>query len=92
MRTQKSVLSQITKAYNWTVGGLYNCVQDRCYEELKGITKEDIKFNVYEELSSNYPKDLRFYGKEATLNLIENLMKDDSDVIEIIEAGKVIAE
>lgn len=85
----------IVGAFNWIVGGYYNCIQDG-YEEDLPETREDLINEVYESAMENAygpgymgcgkaPKEMRFAGKEFCMGVINHLMESDGDAKEIAE-------
>lgn len=85
----------IINAFNYIVGGYYNCILDG-YEEDLPETREDLISEIYEsamtdEYGPGYmgcgkaPKEMRFAGKKFCMNVIETLMNEDGDVEEIAE-------
>lgn len=84
----------IRGAFNWIVGGYYNCIQDG-YEEDLPETREDLINEIYEAamfdkfsghvIYDGAPKEMRFAGKEFCMKVINHLMETDEDVAEIAE-------
>ena len=85
----------IVGAFNWIVGGYYNCIQDG-YEEDLPETKEDLINEIYESAMTDAyspghmscgraPKEMRFAGKEFCMKVINHLIETDEDVEEIAE-------
>ena len=89
---ERIAAKNIDGAFNWHVGGWYNCLQDG-YEEYIP-TLEEAKEIVYDEAMNNLykgsgegvgkaPKEMRFAGKEFCKAYIEKLFAEDGDAEEI---------
>ena len=92
---EKIAEKNIINAFNYIVGGYYNCILDDQLDYLPE-TREDLVNEIYEsamtdEYGPRYmacgkgPKEMRFAGKKFCMNVIETLMNEDSDVEEIAE-------
>ena len=82
----------IEGAFNWFVGGWYNCFLDGLDEDIPSL--EEAKEAVYEEAMNNLyrngneivgraPKEMRFAGEEFCRELVEELFLNDGDAEEI---------
>ena len=89
---ERIAAKNINGAFNWHVGGWYNCLQDG-YEEYIP-TLEEAKEIVYDEAMNNLykgsregvgkaPKEMRFAGKEFCRTYVEKLFAEDGDAEEI---------
>lgn len=87
---EKGFKRNIKKAYNYITGEYYNCVQDNCPEYMPE-TLQDLIDEIYSGCMNNEYDDgycavgtkgraTRFNGKEATMNYIKQLLKDDGDI------------
>ena len=94
---EKIAAKNIRGAFNWIVGGYYNCIQD---DELECLPKS--KQELFDEIYSSAftdryvcggcvgaaPKEMKFAGTEFCRAYLEKLMNTDSDIQEIAEAAK----
>ena len=91
-RHEKIAAKNIEGAFNYLVGGWYNCLQDGCEEDIPSL--EEAKETVYAEaMESLYkggneiygeaPKEMRFAGEKFCRELIEELFLNDGDAEEI---------
>ena len=82
----------IEGAFNWFVGGWYNCFLDGLDEDIPSL--EEAKETVYVEAMNNLyrngneligraPKEMRFAGEEFCRELVEELFLNDGDAEEI---------
>lgn len=82
----------IEGAFNWLVGGWYNCFLDGLDEDIPSL--EEAKEVVYAEAMNNLyrngneligraPKEMRFAGEEFCRELVEELFLNDGDAEEI---------
>ena len=89
---EKIAAKNIEGAFNWLVGGWYNCLQDGYEEDIPSL--EEAKETVYCEAMENLykdgneiygraPKEMRFAGEEFCRELIEELFLNDGDAEEI---------
>lgn len=89
---EKIAAKNIEGAFNWLVGGWYNCLQDGYEEDIPSL--EEAKETVYAEAMNNFyksggevygraPKEMRFAGEEFCRELIEELFLNDGDAEEI---------
>ena len=89
---EKIAAKNIEGAFNWLVGGWYNCLQDGYEEDIPSL--EEAKEEVYCEAMNNLyvgggegfggaPKEMRFAGEEFCRELVEELFLNDSDAEEI---------
>ena len=89
---EKIAAKNIEGAFNYLVGGWYNCLQDGCEEYIPSL--EEAKETVYcEAMESLYkggneiygesPKEMRFAGEKFCRELIEELFLNDGDAEEI---------
>lgn len=89
---EKIAAKNIQGAFNWLVGGWYNCFQDGYEEDIPSL--EEAKETVYDEAMNNLyrgggeiygraPKEMRFAGEEFCRELIEELFLNDSDAEEL---------
>ena len=89
---EKIAAKNIQGAFNWLVGGWYNCLQDGYEEDIPAL--EEAKEEVYCEAMNNLyvgggegfggaPKEMRFAGEEFCRELIEELFLNDGDAEEI---------
>lgn len=89
---EKTAATNIKNAFEWIVGGYYNCMQDG--EEEYIPTLEEAKEEVYNSAMNNLyrkgyegfgkaPKEMRFAGEEFCRCYVEKLFDEDSDVAEI---------
>ena len=89
---EKIAAKNIEGAFNYLVGGWYNCLQDGCEEDIPSL--EEAKETVYAEaMESLYkdgneiygesPKEMRFAGEKFCRELIEELFLNDGDAEEI---------
>lgn len=96
---EKIAAKNIKGAFNWLVGGWYNCMQDGYEEDIP--TLEEAKEAVYDEAMNNLytgggeacgkaPKEMRFAGEEFCRAYVEELFQKDEDVEEIW--GNEVAE
>ena len=78
----------IVGAFNWIVGGYYNCIQDGYEEDLINEIYESAMTDAYSPghmSCGRAPKEMRFAGKEFCMKVINHLMETDGDVKEIAE-------
>ena len=89
---EKIAAKNIEGAFNWLVGGWYNCLQDGYEEDIPSL--EEAKETVYAEAMNNFyksggegygraPKEMRFAGEEFCRELVEELFLNDGDAEEI---------
>lgn len=89
---EKIAAKNIERAFNYFVGGWYNCLQDGYEEDIPSL--EEAKETVYAEAMNNLykgggevygraPKEMRFAGEEFCRELIEELFLNDGDAEEI---------
>lgn len=89
---EKIAAKNIERAFNYFVGGWYNCLQDGYGEDIPSL--EEAKETVYAEAMNNLykgggevygraPKEMRFAGEEFCRELIEELFLNDGDAEEI---------
>lgn len=89
---EKIAARNIRGAFNWLVGGWYNCIQDGCEEDIPEL--EEAKETVYEEAMNNLytgssehygraPKEMRFAGEEFCRSYVDKLFAEDDDALEI---------
>ena len=89
---EKIAAKNIQGAFNWLVGGWYNCLQDGYEEDIPAL--EEAKEEVYCEAMNNLyvgggegfggaPKEMRFAGEEFCRELVEELFLNDGDAEEI---------
>ena len=89
---EKIAAKNIQGAFNWLVGGWYNCLQDGYEEDIPAL--EEAKETVYAEAMNNFyksggevygraPKEMRFAGEEFCRELVEELFLNDGDAEEI---------
>ena len=89
---EKIAARNIEGAFNWLVGGWYNCLQDGLDEDIPSL--EEAKETVYAEAMNNLyksggevygraPKEMRFAGEEFCRELVEELFLNDGDAEEI---------
>ena len=89
---EKIAAKNIQGAFNWLVGGWYNCFLDGLDEDIPSL--EEAKETVYAEAMNNLyrggneicgraPKEMRFAGEEFCRELIEELFLNDGDAEEI---------
>ena len=89
---EKIAARNIQGAFNWLVGGWYNCLQDGYEEDIPSL--EEAKETVYAEAMNNFyksggevygraPKEMRFAGEEFCRELVEELFLNDGDAEEI---------
>lgn len=89
---EKIAAKNIEGAFNWLVGGWYNCLQDGYEEDIPSL--EEAKETVYCEAMNNFyksggevygraPKEMRFAGEEFCRELVEELFLNDGDAEEI---------
>ena len=82
----------IKGAFDWLVGGWYNCLQDGYEEDIP--TLEEAKETVYSEAMVNFyksgqehcgraPKEMRFAGEEFCRAYVEKLFAEDGDAEEL---------
>ena len=82
----------IKGAFNWHVGGWYNCLQDGYEEDIPSL--EEAKDTVYTEAMNNMyksgyegcgkaPKEMRFAGEEFCRAYVEKLFAEDGDAEEL---------
>ena len=82
----------IEGAFNWLVGGWYNCFLDGLDEDIPSLEKA--KETVYAEAMNNLyrggneiigraPKEMRFAGEEFCRELVEELFLNDGEAEEI---------
>ena len=89
---EKIAAKNIEGAFNWGVGGWYNCFLDGLDEDIPSL--EEAKETVYIEAMNNLyksdneiygraPKEMRFAGEEFCRELVEELFLNDGVVEEI---------
>lgn len=89
---EKIAAKNIEGAFNWLVGGWYNCFLDGLDEDIPSL--EEAKETVYCEAMYNLymgggegfggaPKEMRFAGEEFCRELVEELFLNDGDAEEI---------
>ena len=89
---EKIAAKNIEGAFNWFVGGWYNCFLDGLDEDIPSL--EEAKETVYAEAMNNLyrngneligraPKEMRFAGEEFCRELVEELFLNDGDAEEI---------
>ena len=89
---EKIAAKNIEGAFNWLVGGWYNCFLDGLDEDIPSL--EEAKETVYAEAMNNLyrngneligraPKEMRFAGEEFCRELVEELFLNDGDAEEI---------
>ena len=92
---EKGFKRNIKKAYNYITGEYCNCIQDNCPEYMPE-TLQDLIDEIYNGCMNNEYDDgycaagtkgrtTRFNGKEATMNYIKQLLKNDDDIKEMAE-------
>lgn len=89
---EKIAAKNIQGAFNWLVGGWYNCLQDGLdedipsLEEAKEAVYAEAMYNLYRsgsEVIGRAPKEMRFAGEEFCRELVEELFLNDGDAKEI---------
>ena len=89
---EKIAAKNIEGAFNWFVGGWYNCFLDGLDEDIPSL--EEAKETVYAEAMNNLykgnneivgraPKEMRFADEEFCKELVEELFLNDGDAEEI---------
>lgn len=89
---EKIAAKNIEGAFNWLVGGWYNCFLDGLDEDIPSL--EEAQEAVYTEAMNNLyrngseligraPKEMRFAGEEFCRELVEELFLNDGDAEEI---------
>lgn len=89
---ERIAAKNIEGAFNWHVGGWYNCLQDGYEEDIP--TLEEAKDTVYIEAMNNMyksgyegcgkaPKEMRFAGEEFCRAYVEKLFAEDGDAEEL---------
>lgn len=90
---EKIAKKNITGAFNYLVGGWYNCFQDGCEEDIPELT--EAMETVYDSaMNDDYrsagcahfgkaPKEMRFAGEEFCRSVVEKLFSTDGDAIEL---------
>lgn len=89
---EKIAARNIQGAFNWLVGGWYNCFLDGLDEDIPSL--EEAKETVYAEAMNNLyrsgneivgraPKEMRFAGEEFCRELVEELFLNDGEAEEI---------
>lgn len=89
---EKIAARNIKEAFNWMVGGWYNCIMDGYEEDVP--TLEEAKETVYSEAMTTLfrggsatngraPKEMRFAGEEFCRSYVDKLFAEDSDALEI---------
>lgn len=97
---EKIAARNIRGAFNWLVGGWYNCYQDGCEEDIPEL--EEAKETVYEEAMNNLytgssehygraPKEMRFAGEEFCRRIVERLFNTDDDAAELWGEDGIVA-
>lgn len=97
---EKIAAKNIQGAFNWLVGGWYNCFQDGYEEDIPSL--EEAKETVYDEAMNNLyrgggeiygraPKEMRFAGEEFCRELVEELFLNDSDAEELWGENGIVA-
>lgn len=95
---ERIAAKNIEGAFNWHVGGWYNCLQDGYEEDIP--TLEEAKDTVYIEAMNNMyksgyegcgkaPKEMRFAGEEFCRAYVEKLFAEDGDAEELWGNGTV---
>lgn len=85
----------IKGAFEWIIGGYYNCIMDGCEEEIPN-SAEELKEEIYSSALNNLhragycgfnkaPREMRFAGEAFCREYIEKLWAKDGDVEEIAE-------
>ena len=92
---QKIAYRNIRNAFNWIIGGYYNCLQDddtdylpESREALIGEIYDSAMNNLYVpglEVIGRAPREMRFAGKEFIMERIEKLAESDGDFAEIAD-------
>ena len=92
---EKIAYRNVRGAFNWIVGGYYNCLQDDDTDYLPE-SREALINEIYDSAMNNLytpgfeqigkaPKEMRFAGKEFIMERIEKLAESDGDFVEIAE-------
>lgn len=93
--TQKIAYRNTKAAFNYEVGGWYNCIQDSC-EEYIPDTEKEAKDIIYDcALNNRYgagycgsnkaPREMRFAGEKFIRSIIDKMFEKGEDVAEIRE-------
>lgn len=89
---EKIAAKNIQGAFNWLVGGWYNCYQDGYEEDIPTLeeAKEEVYYgamnNLYRggsESCEKAPKEMRFAGEEFCRAYVEKLFAEDGDAEEL---------
>lgn len=89
---EKIAARNIKGAFNWLVGGWYNCFLDGYEEDIPSL--EEAKETVYSEAMTTLfrggsatngkaPKEMRFAGEEFCRGIVERLFAKDEDAKEL---------
>ena len=92
-KIERAAYKNTKAAFNFEVGGWYNCIQDGIPEAIPD-TIEEAKEIIYRgAIEDKYfeggvrvfaaPEEIRFAGKEFIMEIIDNLFEKDDDVKEI---------
>ena len=95
---QLIAMRNIKYAFNWIVGGYYNCIQDG-YEEALPKSRKDLENEIYSsaldnlygagaEIFGRAPREMRFAGETFCRAYINFKLDNDGDVKEIAEIAK----
>lgn len=94
---QKIAMKNIKNAFDYIIGGYYNCIQDGCEEYLpksrKSVADEiysSAMENLYYpgcEFSGRSPKEMRFAGADFCKAYIDWKLDHDGDAIKIAEVA-----
>lgn len=96
---EKIAAKNIQGAFNWLVGGWYNCYQDGYEEDIPTLeeAKEEVYYaamnNLYRggsESCEKAPKEMRFAGEEFCRAYVEKLFKTDIDAQELWGGNNII--
>lgn len=91
---EKIAQRNMRHAFDWIVGGYYNCIQDDCPEYLPE-SRQALVDEIYTSAMTNLygpgyegygkaPKEMRFAGEKFCRAYIEWKMENDGDAQEII--------
>lgn len=91
---EKIARRNIYNAFNWIVGGYYNCIQDGC-EEYLPADREALANEIYTEAMNNLhlpsgeyfnaaPKEMRFAGEKFCRAYINWKLDNDGDAQAIL--------
>ena len=95
---EKIAMRNMRHAFNWIVGGYYNCLQDGYLEDLPK-DRESLADEIYfEAMTSLYgegmciqnkaPREMRFAGEKFCRAYINWKLDNDGDAKEILEVAK----